>query len=104
MILFWLTLTVFLAKAQDTAPISAGTTFDTLLPSTISVYQDPTSPYPADFYRNFVISTQNIYLLGSNNIVEIYSKAYPNTLIQNYANYNFSAPHLFLFVELSVNS
>ena len=78
-------MTLWLVKAQDTAPISAGTTFDTSIPSTISVFQDPASPYsPNDFYMKLVVSTQNIYLLGSNNIVEIYSKAYPNTLVQRY--------------------
>lgn len=101
---WWLIMTLWLVNAQDTAPISAGTTFDTSIPSTISVLQEPASPYNPDFYMKFVISTQNIYLLGSNNIVDIYSKAYPNTLVQRFMDYNYSIPHVIRFVDLSVNN
>ena len=105
MVCFWLIMTLWLTNAQDSAPISPGTSFDTSIPSTKPVFQDPASPYyPSDFYLKFAISTQNIYLLCSNNIVDIYSKAYPNTLVQRYAMYNYSTPHVIRFVDLSVNS
>ena len=82
--------------------IENNSSFDAVLAQTFTVTQDPASPFSTDFYRSFHKGTSNIYLLGSNNIVQIYQKAYPNAPVQNYTDYNFSVVHPYTFVDLSL--
>ena len=99
-----LPLLFFLVVSPFTATINGNTSFDVTMPNTVSVIQDPASPFaPNDFYRSFQKGINNIYLLGSNNIVQIYQKIYPNTPVQNFSDYRYSTSPPYNFVDMTIN-
>ena len=76
----WLVFFFFLSTMQFNISITNDTWMTFTPTNSFSVVSDPASPfYPTDFYRNMEVTTSKIFLLGSNNIVEVFDKLYPNT-------------------------
>ena len=103
MIALLISLLLTQVSTQATATFDPTTSLSVVLTSSSTSVDVPTSPSNPDVYRNFQIGIQNIYTLSSNNFVEIRSKAYPNTLIQNYTEHNYSSPPAYDFMYISVN-
>lgn len=103
MIIALLTTLFATAQAQLSATLANATL--TVYPTiTLTLYDDPTSYfYPNDYYRNIEVSTNNIYTLGTNNIVEIYQKSNPAIKVQTFTNYSNRNFLPFSMVSLSVN-
>ena len=99
-----LLIILFVETISQQATMGAGTSYNATAVSSISVIPDPASPYnPNDFYRKVEVSITNIYLLASNNIVQVYSKFYPNTLVQIFNTYSFTNISPYEFVDMFVS-
>lgn len=70
----------------------------------LSLATDPYSPfYPNDFYRNIQYLNSKIYTLGSNNIVQVYNKTNPTSMLQSFNEYSYAYGLPYAFIFLSVN-
>lgn len=102
-LIFIVIITVY---AQTGTPVLLpnSVTLDIFPAAYLQLYSDPTSfYYPSDFYQSTDISMNNIYTLGSNQIVQIYSKLNPSTPIQNFTNYSYSFALPFTLVYASAS-
>jgi hypothetical protein len=59
------------------------------LETNLTLYHDSNSIFSADSYRAFEISNNYIFTLGNNNIVQVYLRASPSLLLQNYTHFSF---------------
>ena len=71
---------------------------NTIQPSVDTSYSNITASF-----LSVVTGNNNIYTLSSNNLVEVYSKAHPNILYQNFRAYSFAATHPYVLVQASVD-
>lgn len=90
MVILLLCLLSLPISPQLTAPLTNSTYLELTTILSTTVTQDPFSPTNPDFYRSLKKSNHNVYLLGSNNIVEVYSRSYPNSLVWNLTDYVYS--------------
>ena len=44
-----------------------------------------------------------MYMLGSNNIVQVYQKMFPNSEVQIFSEYSYANISLYTFIDMSVN-
>ena len=97
--LFWVTL----AAAQFSTQIS-NTTIDLLPTNSAQPYIDPDYPNSTVNFMTVEMGTNNLYVLSSSNIVQVYSKAHPNILYQNFSVYSFANNHPYILINAVVNA
>lgn len=97
---------IAIASGQSGVPLSLlnNVSLNMFPAGTLSLYQDTNSLYyPFDFYLNIELANANIYTLGSNRIIQVYSKANLNAFIQTVTNYSFASGSPFRPVYVAVN-
>ena len=104
MIAIYIAALLSTVDSQIFTSLGNGTSVDIVPTSTLSVTNDSASPFfPNDYFINLETSTHNLYILESTNIVQVYSKTFPNNRIQTFSDYSYASIHPYVFILLSVN-
>ena len=82
-------MTVYLVTSQTISYSTPPYDLNFFLEADLTLHHEIYSIFSTDLYRAFEISNNYIFTLGNNNIVQVYLRASPSILLQNYTQLSF---------------
>lgn len=103
LVLFYCLFSIATAQEGTDVLLSNNITANIFQINTITPSPDPTSPnYPNDIFISLAYTSDHLFTLASNNLIQVYNKTNLTTPLQIFSNYSFGNNLPFELKDLTV--